>query len=87
MALLFVKAHSVGEIPLRMAKVSFSFACHLTEIKFVCVDFLLGDSFLRNVYSLYDFGNWTTAGTDGPFMQILSVSLILPQRVAFNSSP
>ncbi|CAL1702476.1 unnamed protein product [Somion occarium] len=34
---------------------------------------LLGDMFLRNVYSLYDFGNWTEAGDAGPFMQLLSV--------------
>lgn len=35
---------------------------------------LLGDGFLRNVYSLFDFGNWTAVGTTNPFMQILSVS-------------
>lgn len=39
----------------------------------LCPVALLGDMFLRNVYSLYDFGNWTEAGDAGPFMQLLSV--------------
>lgn len=37
-------------------------------------DFILGDAFLRNVYSLFDFGNYTTVTDDGPFMQILSLT-------------
>lgn len=37
-------------------------------------DFILGDAFLKNVYSVYDFGNWTEVGTGEPYMQILSVS-------------
>ncbi|TDL18812.1 acid protease [Rickenella mellea] len=36
-------------------------------------DFLLGDSFLRNVYSLYDFGSFI-AGTTPPFLQLLSTT-------------
>ncbi|CAL1702627.1 unnamed protein product [Somion occarium] len=38
------------------------------------VDFILGDAFLRNVYSLFDFGNWAKVGDGFPFMQILSVT-------------
>jgi len=38
------------------------------------VDFLLGDSFLRNVYSLFNFGTFTPVGTTAPFMQILSIT-------------
>ncbi|KAJ3554113.1 hypothetical protein NM688_g3271 [Phlebia brevispora] len=38
------------------------------------VDFILGDAFLRNVYSLYDYGNWATVGTTDPYMQILSIT-------------
>ncbi|TCD63158.1 hypothetical protein EIP91_005886 [Steccherinum ochraceum] len=38
------------------------------------VDFILGDSFLRNVYALYDFGSWAKVGDTAPFMQILSVT-------------
>lgn len=37
-------------------------------------DFILGDSFLRNVYTLYDFGSWAKVGDTPPFMQILSVT-------------
>lgn len=37
-------------------------------------DFILGDAFLRNVYALFDYGNWTTSGDDKAFIQILSVS-------------
>ena len=37
-------------------------------------DFLIGDSFLRNVYSLYDFGAFLNESTT-PFIQLLSVSL------------
>jgi hypothetical protein len=40
-------------------------------------DFLLGDAFLRNVFSLYDLGNWTTVGTTAPFVKLLSVSCLL----------
>ena len=35
-------------------------------------DFLLGDSFLRNVYSLYDFGAFFNESST-PFVQLLSV--------------
>lgn len=43
------------------------------------LDFILGDAFMRNVYSLYDFGNWTavpapSGADDPPFMQLLAVS-------------
>lgn len=27
------------------------------------MDFILGDSFLRNVYALFDYGNWTDPWT------------------------
>lgn len=37
-------------------------------------DFWLGDSFLRNVYSKYDFGDWVPGETGTPFIQLLSVS-------------
>ncbi|TDL24668.1 acid protease [Rickenella mellea] len=36
-------------------------------------DFLLGDSFLRSVYSLYDFGSFIS-GTTPPFLQLLSTT-------------
>ncbi|KAH9948706.1 aspartic peptidase domain-containing protein [Amylocystis lapponica] len=36
------------------------------------LDFILGDTFMRNVYSLFDFGHWTEGGKGLPFMQILS---------------
>jgi len=38
------------------------------------LDFILGDSFLRNVYSLYDFGSWTSVADSAPFMRLLSVT-------------
>ena len=39
-------------------------------------DFILGDSFLRNVYALFNYGNWTTPGTELPYVQLLSVSRV-----------
>ncbi|TCD62014.1 hypothetical protein EIP91_007609 [Steccherinum ochraceum] len=38
------------------------------------LDFILGDSFMRNVYSLFDFGNLTDANDSQPFIQLLSVT-------------
>jgi hypothetical protein len=38
------------------------------------VDYILGDSFLRNVFSAYDFGFWTTVGQNAPFVKLLSVT-------------
>ena len=38
------------------------------------VDVILGDAFLRNVYTLFNYGNWTTPGTSLPYVQLLSVS-------------
>ncbi|KAI0072608.1 acid protease [Panus rudis PR-1116 ss-1] len=38
------------------------------------VDFILGDSFMRNVYSLFDFGNLARVGDTDPFIQLLSVT-------------
>ncbi|KDQ58028.1 hypothetical protein JAAARDRAFT_193505 [Jaapia argillacea MUCL 33604] len=38
------------------------------------VDIVLGDTFLRNVYALFDFGRWATSGTGDPFVQLLSVT-------------
>lgn len=37
-------------------------------------DWLIGDTFLRNVYSLFDYGNITNTHADGPpYIQLLSV--------------
>ncbi|KAK7681853.1 hypothetical protein QCA50_015200 [Cerrena zonata] len=38
------------------------------------LDFILGDVFMRNVYSLFDFGNWAKVGDSDPFVQVLSVT-------------
>lgn len=40
------------------------------------LDFILGDSFMRNVYALFHFGNWTnaTAGAPPPYMQLLATT-------------
>ena len=38
-------------------------------------DWILGDAFLRNVYSLYDYGSLTNANDSAPFIQVLSVSI------------
>ncbi|KAH9917043.1 aspartic peptidase domain-containing protein [Fomitopsis serialis] len=39
------------------------------------VDFILGDSFMRNVYSLFSYGsNFTGNGDEAPYMQILSIT-------------
>ncbi|TDL13727.1 acid protease [Rickenella mellea] len=40
-------------------------------------DFLLGDSFLRNVYTLYDFGSFISGTTTPPFIQLLSTTNVL----------
>ena len=37
-------------------------------------DIILGDAFLRNVYALFSYGNWTAQGTELPYVQLLSVS-------------
>ncbi|KAK7681780.1 hypothetical protein QCA50_015127 [Cerrena zonata] len=37
-------------------------------------DVSLGDVFLRNTYSLFEFGNWTNAGDGEPYIQLLSVT-------------
>ena len=34
---------------------------------------VLGDTFMRNVYSLFDFGNFAKVGDSNPFIQLLSV--------------
>ncbi|KDQ56687.1 hypothetical protein JAAARDRAFT_36180 [Jaapia argillacea MUCL 33604] len=34
----------------------------------------LGDSFLRNVYSVFDFGKWATPADSDPFIQLLSTT-------------
>ncbi|KDQ59377.1 hypothetical protein JAAARDRAFT_34102 [Jaapia argillacea MUCL 33604] len=38
------------------------------------LDVVLGDTFLRNTYVLFDFGRWATPGTSDPFVQPLSVT-------------
>lgn len=40
-------------------------------------DSVLGDAFMRNVYALFSFGNWSTVGAQPPYMQLLSVSIVL----------
>ena len=46
-------------------------------------DFLLGDSFLRNVYSLYDYGSFLNESTT-PYIQLLSVRA--PSLYRFHSN-
>ncbi|TDL18821.1 acid protease [Rickenella mellea] len=41
--------------------------------EYLSEDFVLGDSFLRNVYTLYDFGSFIS-GTTAPFIQLLSTT-------------
>ncbi|EKM55233.1 uncharacterized protein PHACADRAFT_195260 [Phanerochaete carnosa HHB-10118-sp] len=38
------------------------------------VDAILGDTFLRNAYALYYFGNWTRQDDGPPYMQLLSTT-------------
>ncbi|KDQ58215.1 hypothetical protein JAAARDRAFT_206888 [Jaapia argillacea MUCL 33604] len=38
------------------------------------LDVALGDVFLRNVYAMYDFGNWATPGDTNPFIKLLSIT-------------
>lgn len=40
------------------------------------LDFILGDSFMRNVYALFNFGSWTNSSESAPppYIQLLSVS-------------
>lgn len=47
-------------------------------------DLLLGDSFLRNVYSLYNFGQFV-GETDAPFIQLLSVTDAGSASAEFNT--
>jgi hypothetical protein len=79
-----------GEIPF-VHLYLYPFPSHMTfafHLKFLIpiLDFILGDSFLRNVYSLYDFGSWTSVVDSAPFMKLLSVRShpFLPLR---SSSP
>jgi len=37
-------------------------------------DFLLGDAFLRNVYALFNFGNFTNSSAGPPYIQLLSMT-------------
>ncbi|KAI0334107.1 acid protease [Cubamyces sp. BRFM 1775] len=39
----------------------------------LATDWLIGDSFMRNIYSLYDYGNQTSPTDGNPYMQILSI--------------
>ncbi|KAI0701485.1 aspartic peptidase domain-containing protein [Cytidiella melzeri] len=39
------------------------------------IDFTLGDSFLRNVYILYNYGNWTSTNSDLPYIQLLPTTI------------
>lgn len=41
------------------------------------VDFILGDAFLRNVYILYNYGNWTSTNSEAPYVQLLPVSILI----------
>lgn len=38
------------------------------------IEFILGAPFLRNVYAVYDWGNETRGGNEGPFTQLLSTT-------------
>ncbi|KAH8079070.1 aspartic peptidase domain-containing protein [Cristinia sonorae] len=49
------------------------------------VDFILGDTFLRNVYSLYDFGSWARVGDTPPYMQILSITDLETANAEFDT--
>ncbi|GJE93429.1 A1 family peptidase [Phanerochaete sordida] len=40
------------------------------EANYTGIDFLLGDSFMRNVYSLFEFGSWTKPGAAEPHMKL-----------------
>ena len=46
-------------------------------------DLILGDTFLRNVYALFDYGNWTRADDGPPFVQLLSVRVFLGLSLEF----
>ncbi|KAI0948213.1 hypothetical protein AcW1_009788 [Taiwanofungus camphoratus] len=48
--------------------------------------FLLGDTFLRNVYSLYNFNHWQKSGDEPPFVQLLSVTDANKAAGQFSSS-
>ena len=39
-------------------------------------DAILGDTFLRNTYALYYFGNWTRQDDGPPHIQLLSVRVL-----------
>ncbi|KAL1951301.1 hypothetical protein VTO73DRAFT_450 [Trametes versicolor] len=63
----------------------------------ISADWLIGDTFLRNVYSLFDYGNITNTHADGPpYIQLLSITdadaawaetdaLLLKRLVAYES--
>jgi hypothetical protein len=34
---------------------------------------ILGDTFLRNAYAVYNFGNWTRPEEGPPYIQLVSV--------------
>lgn len=44
-------------------------------------DVILGDTFLRNTYALYNFGNWTRPGDSGPYIQVLGVGVSSSPRL------
>ncbi|EIW64104.1 acid protease [Trametes versicolor FP-101664 SS1] len=59
-------------------------------------DWLIGDTFMRNVYSLYDYGNMSNPNAGFPYMQLLSITdadaawaetdaLMLKRLVAYES--
>ena len=41
------------------------------------VDAALGDTFLRNVYAVFNYGHWTQPGTGQPYVQLLSVGHLI----------
>ena len=51
----------------------------------VAPDFILGDAFMRNVYTSFDFGNWIQGGTHDPFIQILSVTDVKKANAEFET--
>ena len=46
------------------------------------VDTILGDAFMRNVYTLFNYGSWAKVGADDPpYIQLISVSGVQAQSV------
>lgn len=58
-------------------------ACEVDTYELVrFLDFQFGDVVLRNLYTLFDFGNWSRANDSGPFIQLLNVSFDFEQYLS-----